>query len=96
MGQQGVQEGGEKERFDPMYRLPHRVRDMVGARGGGVRGFGEGPGYLFGGEGGVVLMACDVEGWGRWGFGGEKVVKKCCRYLGRIRGAWQVWESLWW
>jgi len=39
-----------------VYRLPHRVRDVVGARGGGVRGFGKGPGYLFGGEGGIVLI----------------------------------------
>jgi len=40
-----------------VYRLPHRVRDVVGARGGGVREFGEGPGYLFGGEGGIVLIS---------------------------------------
>jgi len=26
--------------LDPVYRLPHRVWDVVGARGGGVRGFG--------------------------------------------------------
>jgi len=59
-----------------MYRLPHRVRDVVGARGGGVRGLGEGPGYLFGGEGGIVLIVGEAEEWGRWGFGGKKVVKK--------------------
>ena len=57
-----------------MYRLPHRVRDVVGARGGGVRGFGEGSGYLFGGEGGVVLVAHEAQERGRWGFGGKKVV----------------------
>jgi len=44
-----------------MNRLPHRVRDVVGARGGGVRGLEEGPGYLFGGEGSVVLIACEAE-----------------------------------
>jgi len=47
MGQQGVQEGREKGRLETVYRFPQRVRDMVRARGGGVRGFGEGPGYLF-------------------------------------------------
>jgi len=57
-----------------VYRLPHRVRDVVGARGGGVRGFGEGSGYLFGGEGGVVLVAHEAQERGRWGFGGKKVV----------------------
>jgi len=32
---------------------------MVVAMGGGVRGLGEGPGYLFGGEGGVVVTNRD-------------------------------------
>jgi len=59
-----------------MYRMPHRARDVVGARGGGVRGFREGPGYLFGGEGGLVLVTHEAEECGRWGFGGEAVVKK--------------------
>ena len=71
-----------------VYRLPYRVRDVVGARGGGVRGFGESPGYLLGGEGGVVLIACEAEERGRWGFGWEKVLKKRFRYLGRVRGPW--------
>ena len=61
MGQQGVQEGWKKRGHDPVYRLPHRVWDVVGAWGGGVRGFGEGPGYLLGGEGSVILIACDAE-----------------------------------
>jgi len=59
-----------------VYQLPHRVRDVVGARGGGVRGFREGPGYLFGGEGGIVFIAREAEERGRWGFGGEEVVKE--------------------
>jgi len=45
---------------------------MVGTRGRGVPGFGEGPGYLFGGERGIVLVACEVEERGRWAFGGKK------------------------
>jgi len=53
-----------------VYRLPDRVRDVVRARGGGVRGFGEGSGYLFGGEGRIDLMAREAEERGRWGFGG--------------------------
>jgi len=32
--------------LDVVYGLPHGVRDVVGARGGGVRGLGEGAGYL--------------------------------------------------
>jgi len=71
-----------------MYRLPHRVQDVVGARGGGVRGFREGPGYLLGGEGGIVLVTRKAEEWGRWGFGGEEVVKKRFRYLGWVGGPW--------
>ena len=96
MGQQGVQEGRKKGGLDEVYRFPHRVRDVVWARGGGVRGFGEGPGYLPGGEGCVVFIAGEAEERGRWGFGGKKVVKKRFRYLGRIGGPWQVWEPLWW
>jgi len=41
--QQGVQEGRKKGGLDVVYRLPDRVRNVVGARGGGVRGFREGP-----------------------------------------------------
>ena len=69
-----------------MSRFPHRVGDMIGARGGGVGGLGEGPGYFFGGEGGVVLMARKAEERSRWGFGGKKVVKKRFRHLGRVGG----------
>jgi len=78
-----------------VYRLPHRVRDVIGARGRGVRGLREGPGYLFGGEGGIVLITREAEEGGRWGFGGEEVVKECFRYLGRVGGPWKVWEPLW-
>ena len=46
VGQQGVQEGRKKGRLDVVYRFPHRVWGVVGARGGGVPGLGEGPGYL--------------------------------------------------
>jgi len=62
-----------------VYRLPHRVGDVVGATGGGVRGFTEGPGYHFGGEGGIVLITREAEEGGRWGFRGEEVVKECFR-----------------
>ena len=55
--------------LDAVYRLPHRVQDVVGARGGGVRGLGEGPGYLFGGEGGIVLIAREAGAQGRLGWG---------------------------
>jgi len=55
-----------------VYQLPHRVRDVVRARGGGVRRFGEGRGELFRGEGGIVLMACKVEEWGRRVLGEKK------------------------
>jgi len=79
-----------------VYRLPHRVWEVVGARGGGVRGFREGPGYLFRGEWGIVLITREAEEGGRWGFGGEEVVKECLRYLGLVGGPWQVWEPLWW
>jgi len=79
-----------------VYRLPHRVLDVVGAKGGGVRGFGEGPGYLFEGEGGIVLIPGEAEERGRWGYGGNKVLKKRFRYLGRVGGPWQVREPLWW
>ena len=71
-----------------MYRLPYRVRDVVGARGAGARGFGEGLGYLFEGERGIVLIVREAEERGRWGFGGKKVVKKRFRYLGQVRGPW--------
>jgi len=68
-----------------VYRLPHRVQDVVGARGGGVRGFEEGTGYLVGGEGGIVLITREAEERGRWGLGGEDVVKEHYRYFSRIR-----------
>jgi len=51
VGQEGVQEGREKGGLETVHRFPHRVRDMVGARGGGVRGLAEGSGYLFRGRG---------------------------------------------
>ena len=79
-----------------MYRLPDRVRDVVGARVGGVQGFGGGPGYLFGDEGGIVLIVREVEERERWGFGGKKVVKKRFCHLGQMRGPWQIREPLWW
>jgi len=86
VGQQGVQEGRKKGGLDAVYRLPHRIRDVVWARGGGVRGFRESPGYFFGGQGGIVLVRGEAEEGGRWGFGGEEVVKECFRYLGRVGG----------
>jgi len=79
-----------------VYRLPHRVQDMVGARGGGVRGFGEGPGYLFRGEGGIVLITRKAEERARWGFGRKNVFKKGFPHLGRVGGPWQVRDPLWW
>ena len=88
VGQQGVQEGRKKGGLDAVHRLPHRVRDVVWSRGGGVRGFREGPGYFFGGGGGIVLVTREAEEGGRWGFGGEEVVKECFRNLGRIGGPW--------
>jgi len=96
VGQQGIQEGRNKGGLDVVYGLPHGVRDVVGARGGGVREFGEGPGYLLSGEGCVVLIAVEAEERGGRGFGGEKVVKKRLSYLGRVGGPRQVWEPLWW
>ena len=78
-----------------MYRFLHRVWDVVGARGGGIRGLGEGPGYLLGGERGIVLVAHEAEERGRRGFGGAKVVKERLCYLGRVRGPWKIQEPLW-
>jgi len=95
VGQQGVQEGRKKGGFYAVYRLPHRVRNVVWSRGGGVRGFGEGPRYVFRGEGGIVLVTREAEEGRRWGFGGEEVVKECFRYLGRVGGPWYVREPLW-
>ena len=71
-----------------MDRLPHRVRDVVGARGDGVRGCGEGAGYYFGGEGGILLIMGEAEEGRRWGFGGKNVLKKRFRYLSRVGGPW--------
>ena len=79
-----------------MHRLPHRVRDVVGVRGGGVREFGEGSGYLLGDEGGIVLIVRQAEEWRSWGLGGEKVVKERLCYFGGIGGPWQVREHLRW
>jgi len=76
MGKVGVQEGRKKGGFDAVYRLPHRIWDVVSARCGGVGGLGEGPGYLFRGEGGIVLIVLEAEERGRWGFGGEEVVRR--------------------
>jgi len=78
-----------------VHGLPYGVWDVVGARGGGVRGFGEGPGGLLSGKGCVVLIAGEGEERGRRGFGGKKVVKKRFGYLGRVGGPWKVWEPLW-
>ena len=72
VGQQGVQEGSKKGGLDAVYRLPHRVRDVVRSRSGGVQGFTEGPGYFFRGEGGIVLVTREAEEGGRWGFRGEE------------------------
>ena len=68
---------------------------MVGARDGGVGGFGEGPGYLFRGKGGRVLVAFEGEKWGRWRLEWEEVVKGRLCYLGWVSGPWQVREPLW-
>jgi len=73
---------------DAVYRFPQRVRDVVGARGGGVGGFGECSGYLFRGEGGVFRVVHAAEERGSWGFGGKKLVEKGFRHLGRIGGPW--------
>jgi len=80
--------GREEGRLDAVYRLPYRVPDVVRARGGGVRGFGDSPGYRFGGEGSVVLVVREAEKRGRWGFGRKKVVKKRLCYRGRIGDTW--------
>jgi len=96
VGQQGVQEGRKKGGLDVVYRLLHRVWDVVWSRGGGVRGFIEGPRYFFGGERGIVLVTCEAEEGGRRGFGGEEVVKERFRNLGRVGGPRQVREPLWW
>jgi len=65
VGQLGVQEGREKGGIDAVYRLPHRIGDVIRSRGEGVRGFGEGPGYFFRGEGGIVLVTREAEKGGR-------------------------------
>jgi len=36
MGQKGVQERRKEGGLEAVHRLPHRVRDVVGARGGDV------------------------------------------------------------
>ena len=88
MGQQGVQKGGKEGGLDVVYSFPHRVRDVVRARSGGVRRLGEGPGYLFRSEGGIVLITHKAEERGRWGFGGEEMAKERLCYLGRVGGPW--------
>ena len=88
VGQQGVEEGGKNGGLDAVYRPPHRVWDLVGARGRGVRAFRERPGYLFGGEGGIVLVPRKAEEEGRRVLGRKEVVNKCFHYLGRVGGAW--------
>jgi len=72
MGQLGVQEGGEKRGLEATHGLPNQVRDVVGARGGGICGLGKGSGYFLKGEGSLVLVVCEAEERGRWGFRGEK------------------------
>jgi len=47
-----------------VYRFLHRVRDVVGAKGGGVGGFGAGPGYLCGSEGRIVLILREADNYG--------------------------------
>jgi len=88
VGQQEVLEGRKKGRLDAVYKLRHRVWDVVRSRSGGVRGCREAPGYFFRGKGGIVLILREAEEGGRWGFGGEEVVKECFRNLGRVRGPW--------
>ena len=78
-----------------MHRLPHRVRDVVGTRDGGVGGFGEGPRYLLGGEGAIVLVAFETEEQGGGKLGREEIVKKRLCYLAWVRGPRQVREPLW-
>ena len=96
VGQQGIEEGRKKGGLDPVHRLPHRVWDVVGTRGGGVRGLRKGPGNLLRGKGSVILIAREAEERGRGGLGGKKVVEKRLHYVGRIGGPWKVRESLWW
>jgi len=55
-----------------VYGLADRVWDVVGTRGGGIGGLGKGPGYLLRGEGGIVLVAYEVEERGWCGLGREK------------------------
>ena len=54
-----------------MYSLLQKIEDVVGAWRRGIRGLGEGPGYLLGGEGGIVLVARQLEERERWGLGGK-------------------------
>ena len=55
-----------------MHRLPNSVRDVVRTRGRGVRQLGEGPRYLFKGEGGIVLVVREAEERGGGDLGGKK------------------------
>jgi len=68
---------------------------VVGARCGGVRGFGKSPGYLFGGEGSIILIVREAEEQGRWGLGEKEMMKECLRYLSWVGGPWQLREALW-
>jgi len=94
VGQQGVEEGRKKGGFDSVHPLPYRVWDVVGTRGGGIRGLGKCPGDLLRDQGSVLLIAREAEERGTRGFGGKKVVEKRFRYLSRIGGPWKVRESL--
>jgi len=69
-----------------VYRLPYREWDVVRARGRGIRGLGEGPGYVFGCEGSIVLVASEAAERARRGLWGKKVVKVRFRHLGRVGG----------
>ena len=94
MGQEGVQEGGEKGWLEAVYGLPDTVRDVVGTGGGGIQGLRKGPGYFLRGDGGIVLTAYEAEGQGRWGFGREMVEKGRLCYLGWAGGPRPIQEPL--
>ena len=72
VGQQGVQEGGKEGGLEAVHRLPNRVRNVVGAGGGGIQGFGKSPGYFFTDKGSIVFVAYEVEEWGRGVLGGKR------------------------
>ena len=78
-----------------MDGLQHRVRDVIETRGGGIREVGKGPGYLLRSKWGAVLVACEAEEGGWWGFRWEKVIKECFCYLELVGASRQVREPLW-